>query len=207
MPNLDKYWSKSFSHAIRTETGQVIAYFEDGTTSPPGSIVIGCDGAHSQVRKFLKGDAAARKQLPIWCLGATVVFPTSVGKAMRDLDPYFMQIGDKTQDVFEYFAFLDGPGNNDGPNRETRTCQIFMSRPPRPEKGLREVPETASKRLALMKKRSSEWSEPFRGIIAAMPEDTKPTTLRLEDWAAPIAWDNLEGTLTLAGNGAHPMTM
>jgi hypothetical protein len=74
------------------------------------------------------------------------------------------------------------------------------------EKGLREVPETASERLALMEKLSSEWSETFRGIIAAMPEDTKPTTLRLEDWA-PIAWDNLEGTVTLAGDGAHPMTL
>jgi hypothetical protein len=68
------------------------------------------------------------------------------------------------------------------------------------------VPEAASERLALLKKLSSDWSEPLRGIIAAMPEDTKPTTLRLEDWA-PIAWDNLEGTVTLAGDGAHLMTM
>jgi hypothetical protein len=93
MPDTDIPWSKSFSHATRTETGQVIAYFEDETTSPPGSIVTECDGTHSRVRKFLKGDTAACKQLPIRCLEGTVVFPTSAAKAMRNLDPLFMQNG------------------------------------------------------------------------------------------------------------------
>lgn len=112
-------------------------------------------------------------------------------------------MGDKTKDVFVYFAFLN---THNRPDRDTRNCQIFMSWPLRPEKGLGEVPESATDRLELMKRLSSDWAEPFRGIIAAMPEDTKPSTLRLEDWA-PEAWDNHGGTITLAGDGAHPMTM
>jgi hypothetical protein len=90
-------------------------------------------------------------------------------------------MGDKTQDVFVYFAFLDTPGNNTRTNRDTRTCQIFISWSLRPKKGLGGVPETTIERLAFMKTLSSKWAKPFRGIIAAMPEDTKPTTLRLED--------------------------
>lgn len=206
LPDIDLNWSKSFSHISNGDKGEVIAHFEDGSTSAAGSVVVGCDGAHSRVRRMLTGDAARCYQLPLRCLGATVVFSTAVTKAMRDLDPYFMQMGDKTQDVYVYFAFLDGPTNNNREDKETRTCQIFMSWPLRPEKGLREVPETSAERVALMKSLSSEWAEPFRGIIHAMPADTQPSTLRLEDWL-PQKWDNQNGSVTLAGDSFHAMTM
>ena len=208
MPDVEINWSKSFSHVSKLDSGQVIAHFEDGSTSVPGSIVLGCDGAHSKVRKMLKGDAARCTQLLLRCLGATVVFSTAVAKGMRDLDPYFMQIGDKNQDNFVYFAFLDTPTNNSREDKDTRTCQIFMSWPLRPENGLGEVPETAAERLAFMKRLSTEWAEPFRGIIQAMPAGTAPVTLRLEDWL-PEDWSDgeLDGSVTLVGDAAHAMTM
>ena len=206
MPDIDIHWSKSFSHVSKSEDSGVVAHFNDGSTSVAGSIVVGCDGAHSRVRQLLTGDAAKCYQLPIRCLGATVIFSTTVAKAMRDLDPYFMQMGDRTQDVFVYFAFLDGPTNNTRDDKETRTCQIFMSWPLRPEKGLGEAPETAAERVSLMKSLSSEWAEPFRGIIQAMPADTQPVTLRLEDWL-PQDWNTGDGSATLAGDAFHAMTM
>jgi len=129
-----------------------------------------------------------------------------VAKDMRALDPYFMQMGDETQDVFVYFAFLDGPTNNAREDRDTTTCQIFMLWPLKAENGTGNVPETAAERVALMKRLSSGWAEPFKGIIHAMPADTQPMTLRLEDWL-PLAWDNQDGSVTLAGDACHAMTM
>lgn len=205
MPDIDVHWSKSFSYVSKSKD-EVIAHFDDGTTSVAGSIVVGCDGANSRVRKTLLGDAAKCYQLPIRCLGATVVFSTAVTKAMRNLDPYFMQMGDKTQDVFVYFAFLDGPANNTREDKETHTCQIFMSWPLRPEEGLVEVPRTGAERVALMKSLSLEWARPFKDIIHAMPPDTQPVTLRLEDWL-PEDWNTGDGSVTLAGDAFHAMTM
>jgi hypothetical protein len=93
-----------------------------------------------------------------------------------------MQGGDKETDVFLWFSFLDGPSNNIRSQRDSYTCQILISWPVRPEKGLPEVPTTAVDRLALMKQLSRDWADPFHSIIKAMPEDAEPITLRLEDW-------------------------
>lgn len=123
-----------------------------------------------------------------------------------------MQGGDKETDVFLWFAFLDGPSNNTRPERDTHTCQILISWPVRPEKGLPEVPKAQADRLALMKHLSRDWADPFHLIIQAIPDDADPATLRLEDWPPPLhprkdGWDNMGGRVTLAGDSAHAMTM
>jgi hypothetical protein len=74
------------------------------------------------------------------------------------------------------------------------------------------VPPTAVERLALMKRLSREWADPFHSIIKAIPDDAEPITLRLEDWPPPLhprksGWDNMGGRVTLAGDSAHAMTM
>jgi len=84
----------------RRRYGTATAQFDDAPKSPPGATVIGCDGACSKVGRALLPDGCDNKRLPVRCLGATAVFPASVARPMRALDPFFMQMGDKSQDVF-----------------------------------------------------------------------------------------------------------
>jgi hypothetical protein len=44
------------------------------------------------------------QQLPIRLLGVSVVFPSADARPLRDLDPYFMQRGDKKREVFFWLS-------------------------------------------------------------------------------------------------------
>jgi 2-polyprenyl-6-methoxyphenol hydroxylase-like FAD-dependent oxidoreductase len=212
LQNIDVQWGKQITGIDAVGDDQISAHFADGTSSPAGSIIVGYDGARSQVRKLLMPHSFQNHQLPIRLLGVSVVFTTAMAKPLRDLDPYFMQGGDKETDVFLWFSFLDGPSNNTRDERDSYTCQILISWPVRPEKGLPEVPAASADRLALMKHLSRDWADPFHIIIKAIPDDAEPITLKLEDWPPPVnprkdGWDNMGGRVTLAGDSAHAMTM
>lgn len=59
-------------------------------------------------------------------------------------------------------------------------------------------------RLRFFKERSSRICEPFATAAAALPEDTVLPADPGQQWS-PIAWDNRNGTVTLAGDAAHSM--
>ena len=54
-----------------------------------------------------------------------------------------------------------------------------------------------------------QWSEkmfePFRSAFLALEKDAKIYCNRLSQWPT-VAWDNHKGSVTLAGDAAHPMT-
>lgn len=61
--------------------------------------------------------------------------------------------------------------------------------------------------LADMKHRASAFAEPFSSAIASISDGTKVWGGVLYDWPTPLeGWDNRRGTVTLAGDAAHPMT-
>lgn len=57
-----------------------------------------------------------------------------------------------------------------------------------------------------MKRRASNFAEPFKTAILSVPDDTPVTEIKLGDWPC-LEWDNHDGTVTLAGDAAHAMTM
>lgn len=58
-----------------------------------------------------------------------------------------------------------------------------------------------------MKKRAQGYAEPLASIVMDIPDDLAFTTpLRLADFPC-LDWDNRNGTVTLAGDSAHAMTM
>lgn len=48
-------------------------------------------------------------------------------------------------------------------------------------------------------------AEPFRSALLSLPKDAAIWCERLAQWPT-VAWDNKQGTITLAGDAAHPMT-
>lgn len=69
------------------------------------------------------------------------------------------------------------------------------------------VPDNSRDRIALMKKRAEKWADPLRSAVMDIPDDLVFTTrLQLGDYPCH-PWDNLGGSVTLAGDAAHAMTM
>lgn len=56
-----------------------------------------------------------------------------------------------------------------------------------------------------IKRRTASFSEPFKTFFQSIPEGTKCWHNRLSYWI-PEPWDNRNGTVTLVGDAAHPMT-
>jgi 2-polyprenyl-6-methoxyphenol hydroxylase-like FAD-dependent oxidoreductase len=59
--------------------------------------------------------------------------------------------------------------------------------------------------LADMKERASRYADPWKQAMLSMPDDTVCWHNRLTYWPTE-PWDNRNGTVTLAGDAAHPMT-
>jgi len=69
------------------------------------------------------------------------------------------------------------------------------------------IPRDPRERVAEMKRRATGFAEPLLSMIMDIPDDnTTATGLRLADFPT-TPWDNLNGTVTLAGDSAHAMTM
>jgi len=56
-----------------------------------------------------------------------------------------------------------------------------------------------------LKERGRLYAEPFNALFQSVPEDSRSWHARLSYWPTE-AWDNRNGTVTLIGDAAHPMT-
>lgn len=56
-----------------------------------------------------------------------------------------------------------------------------------------------------VKERAKVFGQPFRECFKAIPDDAPSWHARLSFWPTK-EWDNKNGTITLAGDAAHPMT-
>ena len=68
------------------------------------------------------------------------------------------------------------------------------------------IPRDPRDRVAELKRRAEGFAEPLYSMIMDIPNDCTATGLRLADFPT-VPWDNLNGTVTLAGDSAHSMTM
>ena len=147
-------------------------------------------------------------------LGVSTVYPSTLALKARELDPFFYQAGDPESDAFHWFSFLDSPSNNDREDKDSYECQILVSWPYRAGTlGMKhplDIPKENDERLRVMKAIAQNWAEPFREIIASIPEGTEVKSISLEDWIPPEeGWTGLEGAgkVVLVGDAAHAMTM
>jgi len=144
-------------------------------------------------------------------LGASVIFPSELGRRLQEMDPYFFQGGDQNASSFMFWAVQDTPNHNDRhDNPDTYACQLIVTWPYRAGFLGRsqpiEVPESQEERLQLMRQIAEPWTSPFRDAVYAVPADTHIQAVNLESWKpASGKWDNLDGRATLVGDAAHTM--
>ena len=100
------------------------------------------------------------------------------------------------------------PDGTSGTN--LHVCQIMISWPYRSgfldDPLPLEVPQENSERLALAKRLSTSWAEPFRSIVHDIPEGTEVKPVNLQDWV-PQREACSTGNVALIGDAAHSMVM
>lgn len=69
------------------------------------------------------------------------------------------------------------------------------------------IPNSHIEQIAMVKQRAQGYAEPLRSIVMDIPDNLDFTTpLRLADFPT-VQWDNRDGTVSLAGDSCHAMTM
>lgn len=203
LDGIDVQWSKKFV-GFEVKDSFVEVAFEDGSKAQ-GSLLVGCDGATSNVRRVLCPETGALDQLPIRFLGVTVKLLTKDMAPLRAIDPLLFQGCHPETGAYMWFATLDTPEvNKSQGSDEYYTAQLNISWPVRsPDE---EVPATNAERLERMKFLANGFEERLRIAVHNIPEDTEVIEVKLADWPC-LEWPNSDGKVTLIGDAAHAMTM
>lgn len=159
--------------------------------------------------------------LPVQLLGASTLYTAEEMGEAQSIDPYIFQGSHPDTDVFLFFScafrisglliavadpmvVLDTPNNFDESSKDRYHCQIIVSWAD--SKGIA-LPTDNADRIALMKKLSENWAEPFRSLVHQLPGDTEARSVRIEDWLFCPGRTNLHPRAVLMGDSAHTMTM
>ncbi|KAI0381231.1 FAD/NAD(P)-binding domain-containing protein [Hypomontagnella monticulosa] len=183
--------------------GGVRAHFEDGTFAD-GTILIGADGNHSNVRKHLLPNDHALTPVPVSLIGVIRRLTPDQAAPVRALDPLLFQGLHPKTGNFLWYSIHDCFEEPDG--QYSFDAQVIVSwvvKDPVADA----IPETHKERIQMMKNRASSYAEPLRSIVMDIPDDLNYTTaFSLGDYPCR-EWDNRGGRITLAGDSAHAMTM
>ncbi|KAH6724228.1 monooxygenase-like protein [Leptodontidium sp. MPI-SDFR-AT-0119] len=203
LEGIDVRWSKKFE-GFDAKEDFVEVKFEGGSKAQ-GSLLVGCDGATSKLRRVLCPETGALDQLPIRFLGVTVKLLTKDMTPLRSIDPLLFQGCYPDTGAYMWFATLDTPEVNKSQGAdEYYTAQLNISWPVRSPAD--EVPASNADKLKKMKFLASNFEERLKFAVHNIPEDTEVTEVKLADWPC-LEWPNSDGKVTLLGDAAHAMTM
>ncbi|OJJ48316.1 hypothetical protein ASPZODRAFT_158060 [Penicilliopsis zonata CBS 506.65] len=190
---VDVQWGKRLA-SIDTDGSIVSVTFEDGS-SASGRLLIGAEGAHSRVREFLVGkEEAALNPSPVVSSISVPRLPAEVALAVKELHPRYCLILHPDG----YFGWV-GIHNAQGEPGEWEFL-VMISWISNEDTGL-----SGDAILESLKEITCSFAEPFRSVFQSLPEGTKVWHSRLSYWETQ-PWDNRNGTVTVVGDAAHPMT-
>ncbi|KAJ5952341.1 uncharacterized protein N7479_010754 [Penicillium vulpinum] len=198
---VDVQWNKNFQN-IESTADEITAYFEDGT-SYTGRLLVACDGSRSRTREILYPDVQMN-QLPVQLLGASTLYTAEEMGGAETIDPFIFQGSHPESNVFLFFSFLDTPNNFENSSKDRYHCQIILSWA---DSKKVPVPDVNAERIALMKKLTDNWSEPFRSLVHNLPQDVEVRSIRIEDWMFRLGKAHAHPRAVLVGDSAHTMTM
>jgi 2-polyprenyl-6-methoxyphenol hydroxylase-like FAD-dependent oxidoreductase len=200
-------WGK---HAIEvsTPTTELLAVqvkCKDGSIHQ-GRIAIGVEGNNSMIRRTLCPATYRTTQLPVRCVGVAVSLNWKQAKPLRDLDPLLFQGCHPETGNYLWYSILETPTSTGktGRGEPKYLAQINISwRVKGPDD---EVAQSDLTRLDQMKRRAQGFAPILKRLIDEIPNGTPVLEVKLCDWEC-LHWDNVGGSLTLAGDAAHAMTM
>ncbi|KAK6852890.1 hypothetical protein PG995_011441 [Apiospora arundinis] len=186
--------------------GGVSATMHDGI-SVSGSLLIGAEGTNSRTRRFLVPDGHENYHLPARMVGVMLEMTEEQVAPLRQLDPLLFQGSHPTTGTFLWFSIVDVPDTNGTADSPTPLYHVqlmlsWLLRGPEDE-----IPESNSDRLEQMRAKSEGVSLRFTRAIQSIPSTTSVAEVKLVDWVPSPEWDNRGGSVTLAGDAAHAMTM
>jgi 2-polyprenyl-6-methoxyphenol hydroxylase-like FAD-dependent oxidoreductase len=173
--------------------------FADGT-SATGDLVVGCDGANSVVREHLVGKEAAKaSHWDISLLNFTCQFDADTARLMRAKHPILFNSFHPKNRMF-MVSIQDVP---DPARPETWQFQMLISWRGGPSPA--DFADQAA-RTAFVKSWAPDYTEPWRTILGAIPDDAQFGIDSITHWK-PFDWSSspLAGRVTLAGDAAHPL--
>jgi 2-polyprenyl-6-methoxyphenol hydroxylase-like FAD-dependent oxidoreductase len=211
--------------SIATTEQGVTATFEDGTTEE-GSLLIGCEGAHSIARNFLfqmTPKEAELLELPISAFVTITNFRRNLALALRKVHPTYVITVDPTGLFFfcsgmsaSPFQVIPPPGiarylttslahNCDSEDPAEWTFMFVITWKTKDGENRTALSQDNNLLLDTMLSHSQHLAYPFKDALHAIPRNTKCWHTRMSYWPTK-PWDNRGGRVTLAGDAAHPMT-
>ncbi|OAL36801.1 hypothetical protein AYO20_03856 [Fonsecaea nubica] len=191
-----QYGKRLASVSVSGDTSTAV--FEDGS-STSGSLLVGCDGSHSTVRKFLVGEELAKEEyMDIQMFNVSCTFSKETAEYLRSIHPIFKH--SYHPGGFTWWNSIQDVTDPDKP--DTWLFQNLLSWPgaPRPE----DLPDQAS-RLKFWRDQIPKYAEPFATIGKELPDDLVFPTDRTVVWKPDMDWSQspLWPRVTIAGDAAH----
>lgn len=192
--DINVQYNKKLDNMSYSDDGrEVAAHFADGT-SATGTLVIGADGAQSQTRSTVFGEAGAAKRVPYSAVNLHVCYnDAEKAKFVRQMHP-IMTHGIHPDGYWLWISIQDVPDPEDPATWVFQLQSTWKS-----------VEGEDVANLENLKRRAATYGEPFRSANLWIPEGTRIYENKLSYWE-PIPWDTKNGRILLAGDAGHPMT-
>ncbi|KAK4497706.1 hypothetical protein PRZ48_010359 [Zasmidium cellare] len=200
---LDIQYGKTLK-SVLSDDHHATAAFTDGTVAT-ADLLIGAEGAHFVVRDFLVGEGkSALKPLPL-------VASASIAKLPKAAALRFKEYASRLMVRFHPLGYFNWIGLHEAnaplePGEWTfMMIKSWNSPVDEDVSSLRDGGDEAI--LQDLQRRAQPFEEGIKELWESIPTGTKCWHNLLSEWIPPEeGWNNYNGTVTLVGDAAHPMT-